>query len=144
VRHVAAKIVDKMDDNAADRIKLNSFASRMKGCLRAAGRGHHLVIHLRARPQVDLSTKLLEDILSSCAPPTSTRPASNAGAFRHLYVASRLEPPSMWDVDNHWQDLLSPVQRVRFYSAVSALPGKWRRHVGAPPPTATSTSTATP
>lgn len=128
VRHVVRMVINKVDEVGPEaRGALNAFSSRMRGCLRAAGRGHAVIDHLRRSTNVALTDQLVSEVIQRCAPPTSTRPAASARVFARLYELSRAPGPKQSDLDSMWMRMVPTSQRGLLIEATQQLPGKWLR-----------------
>jgi len=126
VVHIANKVIAKVNKSRFTAGKLSSFSSRMRGCLRAAGRGTIIIKKLRAS-KLPLTRENVDELLNKCAPPTSTRPASDAASYINLYQNTQTLAPKIEDVDKAWIDLIPATLYDSFRETSAILPGKWIR-----------------
>jgi len=104
-----------------------AFSSRIRGSLRAAGRGFLLLTAIPSTAGFPVDQAYLQRLVDKCLAPFSHRPPSKSVYFADLYAnfGHHLPHHSNEDIDAAWMQLVPAVNRRQLIQVVSKYPGFW-------------------
>lgn len=122
VDHIKA-IGSKVHREVESKSRLGDYLSRMKGCLRNAAMGLHLVRNIRPGRLDDASLRAVLE----CVPPPSARPATKLVDAKMAEALKRVGvvPATRLDLEAYWVNCLHAPDRAFMSRHAHTWPGRW-------------------